>query len=56
MGLKYNYILFLIFVLSSEGRTICAVDCGTVVQGHARSLILATTLYWLKIFRLTPDR
>jgi len=37
MGLIF---FFQISAVSSERRIICAVECGTAVQGHPRSLIL----------------
>jgi len=39
MGL--SSIVIPIFVVGSERRMFCAIECVTAVQGHPRSLILA---------------
>jgi len=50
------------FVVSSERRIIRAVECGTAVQGHPRSLNLVTidsaygNFYYWKIVTLALSR
>jgi len=40
--------------MSSESRIICAVECGTAVQGHSRSLILVAIEALMRL--LTSDQ